>query len=342
MTSRSADRSAHRLSTPRRVPILLLALAVAGSPVDAGPVASIPLDNDLPTSTLGHWSVVIFDGVGTNVAQATVFRFGVGDVATSDEILAIYTSMVDTGNDGGGDFLDESITTPPALTGDDQVTSSGAFTGANGNTIAWTAVSEIANGSPFLDTTYTFSVTEGTLGVLRFYQYVDLDIAGFPQDVLLVRGSAADGSLELFVVDDDESWGIGSAGSYNDSQGLAGATFAGWAADAVPDIIVPILGSSGPLVVSPEGEIDTGDMPPLTQRFFGQGFGPTDVSTAFAWDLDPQATNATIVTRLGGFPEATTAAPPIPTLSGGGIATFAGALLAIALGMLAVRRRRAT
>jgi hypothetical protein len=322
---------------------LCLILVISGPPAGAGPVPTpVPIDNDLPTSTLGHWSVTAFDGGEANLARTTVLRLESGDVVSTDEVLAIYTAMIDPGNDGSGDILNESVTTSVALTGDDHATSSGAFTGSNGNTIEWTAVSEIANGSPFLETTYTFSVTQGSLGVLRFYQYVDLDIAGFPQDVLLVRGSAADGDLELFTVDDGESWGIGAGASYDAGQGLAGATFAGWAADVVPDIIVPILDAAGPPAVSPDGEIDTGDMPPMTQRFFGAGYGPTDVTFAFAWDLDPSATTATIVTRLGGFPDPVKAAPEIPTLSGEGIAVFASTLIAIALGMLAVRRRRAT
>ena len=343
MASRSAGRNAHRsLSNPRlRVAVPLLVLAVASLPAGAGPAPTpIPIDNDLPTSTLGYWSVTAFDGGEANLAVATVFRFETGDVVTTDEVLAIFTSMIDPGNDGSGDFLHESVTTSVALTGDDQVTSSGAFTGSNGNTIAWTAVSEIADGSPFLETTYTFSVTEESFGVLRFYQYVDLDIAGFPQDVLLVRGSAAEGNLVLFNVDDGQGWGIGAGGSFGGGQGLAGATFAGWAGDVVPDLIVPILGAGGPPAVSPDGEIDTTDMPPTTQRFFGAGFGPTDVTTLFAWDLDPSATTATIVTRLGGFPDPSSTAPAIPTLSGAGIALNAFALLAIALGTLVVRRRR--
>ena len=59
-----------------------------------------------------------------------------------------------------------------------------------------------------------------------------------------------------------------------------------------------------------------------------------------AFDLDPGANNATIVTFLGGSPAATEGAVAIPTLSGAGIATFAGAFLAIALATLAARRRR--
>jgi hypothetical protein len=52
--------------------------------------------------------------------------------------------MVDLGNDGDAGLLTDSASMAAALSGDDQVASSGSFAGANGNTIDWTAASEIA------------------------------------------------------------------------------------------------------------------------------------------------------------------------------------------------------
>ena len=63
----------------------------------------------------------------------------------------------------------------------------------------------------------------------------------------------------------------------------------------------------------------------------GQVFGPADVAAVLAWDLDPQATTATIVTTLGGVPAPTVSAPAIPTLSELGMIALVLALAAIAL-----------
>ena len=120
-----------------------------------------------------------------------------------------------------------------------------------------------------------------------------------------------------------------------------GASFAGWAADEFSDLRTALFGAGAP--VSFAGTIDTASLVPHVHPVVGSAYGPTDITSTLAWNLDPAATSATIITTLGGVPTAPApdaTAPEIPTLSGVGIVLFALALVTIALARLAPRRHR--
>jgi exosortase sorting signal-containing protein len=191
-----------------------------------------------------------------------------------------------------------------------------------------------------MTTTFTFVAVTGTLGVLRFHQYLDEDVEGAGDDAFFTRGSAAGSDLQLFTVDNDEVFGVSHGGSYIGSQGLGGATFAGWAADEYSDLRSELFGAGA--TVSLTGTIDTADLPPFTHPVVGPAYGPEDITSTLAWDFDPAATTATIVTTLGGVPEAPPpegggpVAPAIPTLSGLGLLA-----LSSLVALFALRRLRA-
>ncbi|MGQ9486765.1 MAG: PEP-CTERM sorting domain-containing protein [Armatimonadota bacterium] len=60
--------------------------------------------------------------------------------------------------------------------------------------------------------------------------------------------------------------------------------------------------------------VDTGDLPPIVDpRYPGSpAYGPRDITTAFASDLDPNATTASLIFALGGSPSGQPPIPPIP------------------------------
>lgn len=268
-----------------------------------GPDASantIRVDNDVPEGTVGHWDVDVQSGGESRDGRLTAQRFAGGDVVT-ENVLFDYFSYVDVGNDGGGVQLSGSD--PETVGGDpDKVRSTGTLTGSAGNTINWEVTSFIEDGGSIYYNEIKFTAQTGTLGTLRFIQYLDEDIEGVSDDVLLVRGSAADGNLELFTIDNDEVYGVSHGGSLNSEQGLVNATFAGWAADEFDDMRPRITGSGQP--VSLEGEIDEASLQLFNHPQLGDVYGPRDIVSAFAWDVTPSATSATIITTLGGVPDA--------------------------------------
>jgi hypothetical protein len=260
------------------------------------------IDNDVAPGVLGHFSVDVLGGGESFEANLTASRLASADIVTEDVIFD-YFSYVDPGIDGGGFRL--SASSGPSLSGDDEVTSSGSFIGESGNTIEWTAVSSIPDGGSVMTTVFTFTAATGTLGPLRFLQYLDEDIEGVSDDVLFTRGSAAGGDLELFTVDDVEVYGVSHSGGLSVAGGLLNATFAGWAADQFNDMKPTITGAGQ--VVSPGGVIDVADLPPFVHPEVGPAWGPEDIVSVLAWDVDPDATTAVINTTLGGVPE-----PPPP------------------------------
>lgn len=273
---------------------------LAQEPVPNASTNTLRVDNDVPEGTVGHWDVDVQSGGESRDAQLTAQRFASGDVVT-ENVLFDYFSYVDVGNDGGGVQL--SGADPETVGGDaDRVRSTGTLTGSAGNTINWEVVSYIEDGGSIYYNEIKFTAQTGTLGTLRFLQYLDEDIEGVSDDVLLVRGSAAEGDLELFTIDNDEVYGVSHGGSLNSEQGLVNATFAGWAADEYDDMRPRITGSGE--TVSPEGEIDEASLQLFNHPQLGDVYGPRDIVSVFAWDVTPSATSATIITTLGGVPDA--------------------------------------
>lgn len=286
---------------------LLLALLAAPAVLLGGNATAIPIDNDVPQALVGHWLVDVLSAGDSRLANLTANRFQAGDVFTED-VLFDYFSYVDPGIDGVGLRL-ASFGAPPALTGDDEVQSSGAFVGVNG-IINWTATSSIPFEDSTMSTTFTFTAETGTLGPLRFYRYMDEDVEGSSDDVFLARGSLANLNLELLTIDNIQVYGVSHSGALAPGQGLVNATFAGWAASTFNRIKPVIEGAGQP--VDPNGIIDP-SLPSFTHPVVGAAFGPRDIVSVLAWDVDPAASTATIVTTLGGVPdppEASDAFPP--------------------------------
>ncbi len=254
------------------------------------------IDNDIPAGTLGHFEVDLT--TGGEIAAATIT--GLGDPSgsiLSTQVIFEFLSFVDVGNDGDAEQLSGFGPTISAFD-EDTATSFGSFTGENGNTIDWTVTSSIADGSSKLTSTYQFSVETGTLGTLRFLQYMDEDVLdSVSDDLLIIEGTAADSNLELFTLDGPEAIGVSQSGAFSGNQGLINSTFAGWAAD-IYDNMVPAILDAG-VTVSPAGVISN---LALQNPGVDNVYGPDDIVTVLAWDVYSDATSATIVTTFGGVP----------------------------------------
>ncbi|MES9965809.1 MAG: PEP-CTERM sorting domain-containing protein [Sedimenticola sp.] len=253
--------------------------------------SAVVIDNDISAGTVGHWSVDVTTGGESRDADLTANRFSSGDTFTED-VLYDYFTYVDTGS--GGVRLSG---TAPVSTGDDEVTSTGAFTGSAGNTINWSAVSSIADGSSIMYNTFTFTAETGLLGDLRLFQYMDEDIESVSDDVFFTRGSVAGLDLELYTVDDSEVYGVSHSGAFDVTQGLVESTFAGWAA-CTYNTMKPAI-TAGTQAVSTSGEICVG-LPGYLHPQVGSAYGPRDIVSVLAWDAVSTATSATIITTIGG------------------------------------------
>jgi hypothetical protein len=306
----------------------LTSIAVAATLLAASTASTAVISNGIPSGTLGHWSVDVGNGGESNLANLTANRLASGDIFTEDVLFDYYT-YVDVGN-GGFRLSSTLITTPVNVVGN-TATSSGAFLGADGTTaVNWTAESTIAPGGSIFETTFSFE-SDGPLGDLRLYQYLDEDIEAVSDDVFFTRGSAAGLDLELFTVDNTEVYGVSHSGALDGAQGLQNAEFTGWAANDFNSMKPAI--EAGLQSVSLLGIIDP-VLTPFNHPQIGSAYGPDDIVSVMAWTVDPDSSIARIITTLGGVPDVTDIPPngvPEPATTG---------LLFLGVVGLAVNRRR--
>jgi hypothetical protein len=274
-----------------------LGVLALSAPIGAN---AVEISNGVPEGTVGHYRVDVAAGGETFTAFVTAARFASNDIFTT-EVVFDYSSLVDPGNDGFGSSLSNSdtVTGPVANPNNpNEVTSSGSFLGFNENVILWTAVSSIAPGAQVMTTTYTFTAQTGALGPLRFLQYLDEDVQGAGDDVFFSTGSAGSGDLQLFTFDNLDVYGLSHSGALLPGAGLQNVSFAGWAADRFNNM-KPLIEGVGQLV-SQTGVIT--NLLGLQHPQLGSVFGPADIVSVLAWDVDPTAASAVITTSLGGVP----------------------------------------
>jgi hypothetical protein len=263
------------------------------------------IDNDIALGTLGHWSVDVTEGGESRTAWLTANRFATGDVS-DENVLYDYFTYIDTGS--GGVRLSASATYSNLT--DDTYTSGGSFVGSTGNTINWTAVSSIADGDTVMYTNFSFEAAQGALGDIRLFQYMDEDIQGYSDDVFFTRGSVAGGDLELYTVDNVEVYGVSHSGAFSDAQGLVDSFFSGWAVCQF-DEMKPAI-TAGTQSVSTDGLFCDNVVGPFTHPQVGTAYGPQDIVSVLAWDVNSAAASSTIITSLGGVVDVSDIPVPVP------------------------------
>ena len=281
---------------------LVSGFVLVGFVLANGPASAVFIDNDIASGTLGHWAVDVTTGGESRIANVTANRQGTGDVFTEDTLFDYFTYV----NTGSGGFRLSG--TAPVASGNDTVTSTGSFLGSGGNTINWSAVSSIADGSSLMSTSFSFEADQGELGDIRLFQYMDEDIQSVSDDVFFTRGSVGGLDLELFTVDDFEVYGVSHGGALDGTQGLVNAMFSGWAMCEF-DSMRPAI-SAGTQTVSLTGDICAAGSASFIHADLGLVNGPHDIVSVLAWDLDSTASDSIVITTLGGVPDITDIPPP--------------------------------
>jgi hypothetical protein len=274
---------------------------------------AISIDNDLNSNTIGYWEVDVLTGGESRTAYITGVGTPSGTSHVRTEIVYDYFSYVDVGALGGAQQLSNSVngftsSIPSLVSGGpgvvDEVESSGTFPGENG-TVNWSVFSDIADSSKIMFNTFQFNAPSGkTLGRIRFYQYLDEDVLSPGDDVFFTAGSIANLDLGLFTVDNAEAIGISHSGALSTSQGLVNAQVVGYAACKYNQIKPAIV--NGTQAISLTGNLCSD----LSSHAFvhpvvGPVYGPLDIVSVIVWEVNPNASSATIITTLGGVPKAT-------------------------------------
>ncbi|HKL52815.1 MAG TPA: hypothetical protein VJ902_02570, partial [Wenzhouxiangellaceae bacterium] len=137
----------------------------------------------------GAWEVAVEAGGDTGFGELDPVGFG------PEDLIFEFITYVDDGDDGAFEELSSTtITSPPALTGTGEVTSSGSFAGPNG-TINWTAVATIPQGETVYEVVITFSATS-PFGDVQVINYFDQDVFGAGDDVLILLGTPGNADFQ--------------------------------------------------------------------------------------------------------------------------------------------------
>ncbi len=273
----------------------------------AGSAQAILIDNGITGD--GFWQVDVQNGGESRNGNLDPTGSPDGITGATD-VIYDYFHYVDVGADGGAVQLgNTTVTTAAHLSGNNQVTSAGSFAGQNG-TIFWTSVSSIAAGSPLYQTTLSFS-SANPFGVVRLSQYLDEDVMGVNNDNLVVIGTPGASDFQLLTIDGTYSVGVSHSAGYASA---LGASYIGWAADQYSALGNAITGAGAAYSIA--GVVNTGNLPPISDpRFPGNPvYGPNDITSAIAFDLNPLSTSASITFALGGLPsgEVPPSVDPLP------------------------------
>jgi hypothetical protein len=261
----------------------------------------------------GEASNISFDPSGPDGLQNLIFELN---------------HYVDAGADGGAVQLgNTTISQPPTPSGANQVTSGGSFAGPNAD-ITWTAVSSIAPGSNTYVTSITF-VSTAAFGAVRLIQYLDGDVPDLDFDRLIQVGTFGDPGFSLVTQSSENAVGLAQG-----APAVVGATCVGWAGSPFSDLRTLILNAG--TTYSPAGNII--DLAPTKNvNFIGAPtWGPTDITSAIACDLDPNATTAVITLSI----LALQTPGSVPTLSQWAVIVMIGLLIGAAVWRLRGRSLR--
>jgi hypothetical protein len=259
------------------------------------------IDNDVAVGVPGQFSFRV--GPGGRSGFATVGGGGGGITAQGNSTLfsntdAIFEffNFIDVGANGNAFELGTTtITQPPTLIRDDYVVSRGTFAGNGGNIVRWTIESFMEDGISRVSNRLSLD-SDAPLGDIQFINYLDEDVLFPSDDLLYLVGTPGQPDFRAFTLDGPERIGFAHGGILTPGDDLQSARFEGWAADEYADLLTAIQGAGTQYTVA--GNIDQADLPPFVDPDLGNVFGLADITTGFAWRVDPNSRSATMMSFL--------------------------------------------
>lgn len=257
------------------------------------------IDNDVDVNIPGHFafnvgnagsSGILLPGAGGITAQGNTQLF------VNIDVIFEFLNFVDVGGNGNAiDLSQTTITQAPTLIAPDVVESRGNFPGPNG-VVNWRVESSIESGTTTVVNRMFFD-SANALGDLQVINYLDEDVQGVSDDLLYQTGTPGEADFRAFTLDGPERIGFSQGGIYAPTPSqLENAVYEGWAADEYRDLLGDIEGPGTTYTIP--GNIDLNDLPPVVDPQLGDINGLADVTTAFAWRVDPTATEAIVTSFL--------------------------------------------
>ncbi len=267
-------------------------LLPTGPEVDNGTL----IDNDVAPGIPGQFAFDVFDGGSSDFfSRGGISAQGNNTSFVDENVIFDFTNYFDVGADGNAqDLRFTTVTMPAALIDHDLVVSEGTFTGENG-LIAWHVESYLNDGESIVYNEITLT-SDQPLGTLQYINYLDEDVRFVSDDLLYLTGTPGTNDFRAFTLDGPERVGFSQGGIVEPGAGLLNATFDGWAADQYFDLQNDIQGPGTTYTIA--GNVNTANLRPFNDPELGLVYGLADVTTALAWSVDPNATQATITSFL--------------------------------------------
>jgi GEVED domain/Dockerin type I domain/Bacterial pre-peptidase C-terminal domain len=262
-----------------------------GTLIDNDVASGIPGQFAFRAGAGGRSGFVTADGVGGGItAQGNTLLF------SNEDAIFEYFNFIDVGADGQAFELGTTtITQAPTLVSDDLVVSQGTFPGVGGAEVRWRIESRLDDGIAKVINQLTLT-SDAPLGNIQFINYLDEDVLAASDDLLYLVGTAGQDDFRAFTLDGPERIGFAHGGVYASGSDLVNATYEGWAADEYDDLLTAIQTAGTQYTVA--GNIDLASLPAFNDPTLGNVFGLRDITTAFTWRVDPNATSATMTSFL--------------------------------------------
>lgn len=258
------------------------------------------IDNDVSPTIPGQFSFKVDAGGSSGFAVAPgagggVTAQGKTQLFVNTDMISDFLNYIDTGANGGAfELRGTTITQVPTLVSPDHVVSKGTFQGENG-LVRWQVDSYLNNGEARVYNELTLD-SDSNLGALSFINYLDHDSGTENNDLVYQTGTPGEDGFRAVTLDDAERIGFAQGGIFKPSAGLVNATYAGWAADSFSNLRQSISGPGTTYTIA--GNINTTNLPALTDPVLGPVNGLGDVTTAFKWTVNPTSKNAKITSFL--------------------------------------------
>jgi hypothetical protein len=271
-----------------------LTLTLFAAHANAGTVGTFQLDNGINGPR--RFEVIVPSAGGTSSAAV----YPAPQVTSNFDLVSDFTPFVQLGATGSARELalfGNNLVTFIAQTG--TVRSTGSFTGPNG-TINWVSEARLPAGSQRYENTTTFT-SAAAFGAVRYISLMDASVV----DRAAALNPGTPDFNFVYFNDDQSTSSTGIAHGIAQNR-LVNASYAGWvmrrANNLFSNITDPARETFSLAGVIDPSIITTSDprLPGVTAyRIFNDSSEP---ATAFAVDLNANATSATIVTYLTAYP----------------------------------------
>ena len=157
------------------------------------------IDNDVDINLPGYFEATVTDGNGVRASGVTVEDLANQQVLINQDYIFQFSTFVDIPS-GVVNLSATTITQAATLIADDVVESRGTFTGDNGE-VTWTATTSFLDGVTRLFTRLDFDGGTNALGDIGVVSYLDEDIQGISDDILVTQGTPGAADFRAFTLD---------------------------------------------------------------------------------------------------------------------------------------------